>query len=716
MSAPDPSRPTTLAILTRLTADSADISRRASAISTELAQVRRMLSEPEAIADSPPIPTGAPAPTGFAHPGFAPPGFAPPGFAQPGFAQPGLAPPGFAQPGLVPSGHPQFGFIPTAGGRGVDPRAVGQQFPPRYPAPPSQPRRPSSQIIGRVLAAVGVAVTLIGVVLLLVLAAQAGLLRPELRVAGGAVLAAALVGVGVLVYRRADGRVGGISLAATGIGAAYLDTMAVTTIYHWLPSAVALIIAGLIAVAGLAISRLWDSEWLGVLVMVPLMVLAPAIAGGLDFTLIAFMLVLSAAALWVPIGKDWPAFYAARTAVSTAPLALACLAASGQLVGDHAVLLISCTAVNALLAVGSALIVLRPIRLRVGVAAISGAGAIPMALAATVVDPRICAAVIAAYAAILLTLGAIGGRLPGATTGVRITWFATAALASFVALPLAFDQTVVVPVLLALALGLAAGHPLSEKIVRIDAGQGQSALGRHLFGRFSPGPAAASAPVSEISRVGADVAFGAMVRVIATCAAVLGGLGLLVLCPPWNLISAPKLTVGESVSAIIASLLAAGAAIMLAISYQRTADTSAEELSRLRWSIAGVIAVYQCTQFAVLTGMLIAGTGGGFLGGHMAATIGWIAVAAGMLAYATRVHGVNRTLLVSAGLALTAGAVGKLFLFDLATLNGLFRVIAFIVVGLVLLALGAGYARLLDNATDPQTPNPRPSMPAGGNR
>ena len=36
------------------------------------------------------------------------------------------------------------------------------------------------------LAIAGVAVTLIGVVLLLVLAAQAGILRPEFRVAGGA--------------------------------------------------------------------------------------------------------------------------------------------------------------------------------------------------------------------------------------------------------------------------------------------------------------------------------------------------------------------------------------------------------------------------------------------------------------------------------------------------------------------------------------------------
>jgi uncharacterized membrane protein len=39
--------------------------------------------------------------------------------------------------------------------------------------------------------------------------------------------------------------------------------------------------------------------------------------------------------------------------------------------------------------------------------------------------------------------------------------------------------------------------------------------------------------------------------------------------------------------------------------------------------------------------------------------------------------------------------MAKLFLFDLGTLDGMFRVTVFIVVGLVLLGMGAGYARLL---------------------
>ena len=64
------------------------------------------------------------------------------------------------------------------------------------PPPPERPgRRATANWIGKVLAVAGVAVTLIGVVLLLVLAAQAGILRPEIRVGAGAVLAGALVAV-----------------------------------------------------------------------------------------------------------------------------------------------------------------------------------------------------------------------------------------------------------------------------------------------------------------------------------------------------------------------------------------------------------------------------------------------------------------------------------------------------------------------------------------
>jgi hypothetical protein len=62
------------------------------------------------------------------------------------------------------------------------PRPTPPPPPMTMPAPPRPRPERSEGWIGKVLAVAGVAVTLIGVVLLLVLAAQAGILRPEIRV------------------------------------------------------------------------------------------------------------------------------------------------------------------------------------------------------------------------------------------------------------------------------------------------------------------------------------------------------------------------------------------------------------------------------------------------------------------------------------------------------------------------------------------------------
>ena len=66
-----------------------------------------------------------------------------------------------------------------------------------------------------------------------------------------------------------------------------------------------------------------------------------------------------------------------------------------------------------------------------------------------------------------------------------------------------------------------------------------------------------------------------------------------------------------------------------------------------------------------------------------------------MLRYAAELPRAQRSLPIGGGMALVAAAMAKLFLFDLGTLDGIFRVVVFIVVGLVLLGMGAGYARLL---------------------
>ncbi len=193
----------------------------------------------------------------------------------------------------------------------------------RPPVPPRPPRERSEGWIGKVLAVADVAVTLIGVVLLLVLAAQAGILRPEIRVGAGAVLAAALVAAAAWLYARPGGRVGAIALAATGVAAAYMNVIAVTTIYEWAPAPIGLAIAAVIGGGGLTLARRWDSQHLGLLVLVPLIALAPVVTGGVTLLLVGFMLALSAASLMVQLGKDWIWLHAARIAAPTLPLLVA---------------------------------------------------------------------------------------------------------------------------------------------------------------------------------------------------------------------------------------------------------------------------------------------------------------------------------------------------------------------------------------------------------
>lgn len=115
------------------------------------------------------------------------------------------------------------------------------------------------------LAVAGSVITLLGVVLLLVLAVQNGHLGPVPRVIGGAVLAAGLIGVGVLLRKRQGKNIGAVALVATGTAGLYLDVVAATAFYGWLPVWAGLLLGLAIAAAGLVLAHRWDSEALAVL-------------------------------------------------------------------------------------------------------------------------------------------------------------------------------------------------------------------------------------------------------------------------------------------------------------------------------------------------------------------------------------------------------------------------------------------------------------------
>lgn len=514
---------------------------------------------------------------------------------------------------------------------------------PSVPVAPDAPKPPSQNWIGKALAAAGVAVTLIGVVLLVVLAAQAGLLAPPVRVVAGAVLAGGLVGGALRLSARPGGRVGAIALAATGIGGAYIDVIAVTTIYQWLPAAAGLVVSGLIAGGGLTLARRWDSEHLALLVLVPLTVLAPVVVGDSTLLLVGFMLALSAATLPVQVGRDWTWMYTARVVAGSGSVLLALVgAAFGS--GQHP-WLAGAAAIAALLALGSALLLLPHSAHRSALALLAAAGALPVLGVSAAVDRLPAALVIAALAGAVLAVVLVGESWPGVTPVVRQVWSALAAVAALVAVGVAFDGEVAGPVLLALAVVVAVA-------------------GRH-------------SAAAQYAALG----FGAI-----------GALCFLALAGPQTLSTATARMPAEAVSVLVSSVLLTLYALAQtwSLARRREADTG-----RVLIAVAAVVIAYAVTAFTVTVGVLVGGTGGGFLAGHMAATICWIVLAAGLFGYAAKLDRADRSVPIGGGMALVAAAVAKLFLFDLGTLDGIFRVAVFIVVGLVLLGMGAGYARLL---------------------
>ncbi|MGA5540420.1 DUF2339 domain-containing protein [Mycobacterium sp. NPDC051198] len=536
----------------------------------------------------------------------------------------------------------------------VAPAPVPAPVPPKS-EPAFRPER-SEGWIGKALAVAGVAVTLTGVVLLLVLAAQAGILRPEFRVGAGAVLAAGLVGAGWWLHRRPGGRVGAIALAATGVAAAYIDVIAVTTIYEWVAAPIGLLLAAVIGGGGLLLARRWNSEQLGLLVLVPLIALAPVVTDGVTHLLIGFMLALSVAALPVQFGRDWTGLYAAGVAAATLPLLMGLAAAAID--GRTDLLLALACGLAAVLALAGGLLVLRWTTKPSATAVLTACGVLPVLCVAAGADRVIAALMAAALAAALVAIVAFGDRIPGVVVVVRQIWAVLAAAAALIAVLVAFDGPVAGPVLLAMATVVA------------------------LAGRYA-----------------------GVARSIALGIAAVGGMIYLDSAGPDILVHATKMSAGLTVSVLIGSVLAIAAAA--AVSWAWSAEGAADqELLRLVWAAAALVAGYALTVFTVTAGVAVGGTGAGFFGGHMVATICWIAVAAGLLGYAARRPKAQRSLPIGGGMALVAAAMAKLFLFDLGTLDGIFRVAVFIVVGLALLGMGAGYARLLnqqDQAADQQS-------------
>ncbi|GAB2648653.1 DUF2339 domain-containing protein [Nocardia goodfellowii] len=574
------------------------------------------------------------------------------------------SPQGGGGQGAVYGGRPSqgagFGWaVPQQPGWAAVPPRGG---PPRPPVrkPVGTPWWQREGVISRVLAVAGVGVTLVGVVMLLVLAAQAGIFGPVPRVVAGALFSATLVGVGMRVFGRAGGRVGGIALAATGFAGAYLDVVAVTSTYEWLPRGGGLALALAIAAGGVALALRWNAQALAVLVVAGAALLAPVVTS--ELVLLSFLIVLQLAGVPVQLVKDWPALHIVRTMPAVlVTLLYVMIAGFDSAQRDRVHWVLAAAIAVALIGLAGALLVgrKRPQDLTATVAfAIS---TIPL-LAAVALFDRLPSMLIAGTTAAVLTTVATLAMLPKLRTVTRIpahTGIAAAVTGAFALLEVCVQATQVQTAPIALFL-VAIGY-----------------LG--VAGR-------------QRNRVAAG---------IGGVFAVLGALTFVDRVNPKTLATQRLAEKYLDLPTALAAVLGLAALAVAVWGLRRAPASSKDDTGQsMLWIAASAAGLYAVTAATVSIGVATGATDG-FVIGHSAATILWMVAATTALLYGlrnlARARAVAKVALGS-GLLVTAAALAKLFLFDLATLDGLIRVAAFLVVGVLLLLAGTRYARAFAEA------------------
>lgn len=533
---------------------------------------------------------------------------------------------------------------------------------PRQPQLPQQatrssaaraPRRGLVEALGaegagsRLLAWIGGAVTLLGVVLLLALAMQRGWLGPLPRLVAGGLFGLGLLGAGLWLQRKPAGRTGALAVAATGIAALYLDAIAATTLYGYLPTAVGLAAALAVAAGGLVLAARWGSVLLGMAVVLGCAVCAPLITRGFTAELVVFVLVLQVATAPVQLRRD---FAPIAVAAGIPPVLFSVLTTA----------LAGSSATNAAAAVGAGLVAvvlgLLVARRRPGNPAalvLLAQAAVPALVAGWVLPSSPAMGVSGGMAAVLLAVWASRRWWPG-----RVAEVAGAAglVALLQATLVAVDGSARAAVLLAQAVVLAVVARWSREAIAVPAAAGFGVLG------------AALALVGDL--------------------------------PPGLLVRFAPRGQGELAAACGVAVLLVVASAVLPWAARRRGALQAVSEHPLPWALAGVAGLYGAAGAVLSAVLLVLGNRSGFLAGHVVITVSWTVAALVLL-----VRGIDAKMWRLFGLVLVAAAVLKLVLFDLAALDGMARVVVFLGAGLTLLAAGTRYARLVSART---AEHPRP--------
>lgn len=571
-------------------------------------------------------------------------------------AGPPAPPPAQAQapPAGLPSGPfratPRPPFPPPG-------RPPGPAAHPASPVPPVPPRRTAALaregLGARLLAAAGAAVTLIGVVMLLVLAARHGWFGPGVRVVVGAVLGLGLAATGLRVRVRHAGRTtGAVALVATGVAALYLDLAAASALYGFLPGPATLVLGMGVLAGGLVVADRWSTPGLAIGAVVGIVALVPVVARTAPEAVLPLLAVVQ-----LPVAfQAWRRGWSAPVLVATGGAVLVALVQGAAFAGRSDAALVPYTVgAVALLVVAVALAAANaqtlPLRVRVAVAVVP---LLPV-LTASGLHGRWPGVAVAGLVAGLLVALAEGLRRTRAETVLPTVLGAMGAVAGFQATTLALAGSSLAMLLLGQATVLAV-------VARVTGHRGP------LVAAVTYGFTGLGIALDSTLPIAAVTAFPRA---------------------PW-VAAGPVRDVPALVAAVAAAVLLTAAAAMVLHAALRLL-TFPDRATR--WTVCGAlgtVTLYGATATVIAVALLVSPSRTAFLAGHVVVTVSWTVLALLLLARGLR-DSTPRVL----GAVLVVAAIAKLLLFDLVALDGIARVAAFVGAGLVLLVAGTRYASLV---------------------
>lgn len=510
----------------------------------------------------------------------------------------------------------------------------------------------SNQLTGsRVLVWIGGAVTLVGVVLMMILAIQAGLIGPVTRVVLGGVLAGALIAGSLWVHRSPLGKTGSFALAATGFAGAYLDIIAATTLLDLVPTWAGLVAGLLLALGGLVLAARWAAQELALFVLLGIALCGPFVTAGFDAQLLGFLLVLQVATVPLQLMRGWMWVPLA----AGIPPVLVAFGATPNLIADT----------------GSAV---------AGMAAALVASLLTcaIAVASAVRRPRDVVPVVLLLAGALPTF-AIGLHVRAEITAIALIILGLPAAGVWIA---ATVRPQTVPSWIGIASGGLAGL-----------------CGLVATAQLLPGEVRGIVLLGEAALLALAAALLPARGVLLTAVGftVVGTLfALAESAPAERILVAPTLPPDrlDLVRGALAFAMIAVAAIAVMLARARVAKAAArpadEAIVTMSQVLGAVSALYGVSGLILSLALLPFPDRLGFLTGHTIVTITWVAAALVLLQY-----GITRPEPRIAGFVLVGAAVLKLVLFDLRALDGIARVAAFLGAGLILLIAGVHYVKVV---------------------